>query len=381
MATTFLKIKNNATGLLASGINDSVLSLDVDAGEGARFPSTYPFHITVDNEIISVTNRSTDTMTIVRAQQGTVAASHSGGATVALLITAKIVDDITTAINGIENGTTTLTKAVADGAVPQFEASRVALTGDKAEFRATSWNAFGGLAIYRKSTTDTRKKWTIGSEDTTGQDPDFVAYRWTGASGAEAATEAFRIYNTGGVRLPNAAWIKGRNAANSADLNMWQMSSTNGITPGNDIDMNGLSVVNALGIVGQANTTSLLVSGGFTSGAPAQRDMYLMTGDNTNPQVGVARMKFNSNAAQGSSSIETYETIKPVTDNVVSLGVSGKRFSNVWAATTTFGDIGFIETWCNVCNEQLQVGQKTVLVVTMNDGERSLMVPAHLECV
>lgn len=380
-ATTFLKVKNNATGLLDAGINGVVTTANLGAGEGARFPSTYPFHISIDDEILEVTNRSTDALTFTRAAQGTVAAAHSGGSTVELRVTAKIVDDITAAIQAIEVGTKVLTKAVADGAEPQFEASRVALTGDKAEIRSTSWNAFGGFSVYRKSTTDTRKKWTLGSEDATGQDPDFVVYRWTGASGAEAATEALRVYNTGGIRLPNAAWITARNAANSANLNMWRVNSSNAIVPGNDVDMDGFSVVNTLIVQGTANAVSLAVSGHVTGAAPAQRDLYLYSGNAATPQVGVARLRVNSNAAQGSSSIETYENIQPVTDNTHSLGVSGKRFSNIWAATSTFGDIGFIETWCHLCREELKVGQKVDLVVRTNNGERMEAVPAHSKCV
>ncbi len=95
MATTFLKITNNAFSQLNANINDSVTSLDVLSGEGALFPSTYPFHITIGDEILSSTNRSTDTFTVVRAQQGTSAASHSAGDSVELRITAKHLDDIT----------------------------------------------------------------------------------------------------------------------------------------------------------------------------------------------------------------------------------------------------------------------------------------------
>ncbi len=95
MAATFLITKNNAISTLDANINDSVTSLDVVSGGGSLFPSTYDFHITLDNEILSVTNRSTDTLTIVRAQQGTSAASHTAGASVELRITAKHFDDIT----------------------------------------------------------------------------------------------------------------------------------------------------------------------------------------------------------------------------------------------------------------------------------------------
>jgi len=83
MPTTFLVVKNDAISTLATGIDVAVTSLGVAAGEGAKFPSTYPFHITIDTEILSCTNLSTDTLTVVRAQQGTSAAAHSAGVAVA----------------------------------------------------------------------------------------------------------------------------------------------------------------------------------------------------------------------------------------------------------------------------------------------------------
>lgn len=100
--TDFLVVKNRAVSTLASGINDSVTSLDVAAGEGAKFPLTYPFHITIDDEILSCTNRSTDTLTVVRGQQGTTPAGHSAGAEISLNITAKSITDLNTAVNALE---------------------------------------------------------------------------------------------------------------------------------------------------------------------------------------------------------------------------------------------------------------------------------------
>ena len=95
MATTFLKVTNNAISTLLANINDSVTELSVASGDGALFPSTYPFHISIGDEILSCTLRVTDTMTVVRAQQGTAAASHTAGASVALRWTVKHLDDIT----------------------------------------------------------------------------------------------------------------------------------------------------------------------------------------------------------------------------------------------------------------------------------------------
>jgi hypothetical protein len=88
---------NNASTTLASGINSSVTSLTVAAGTGALFPtlagSEY-FYTTLSNiagtiiEIVKVTARSTDTFTIVRAQDNTAAASFIAGDKVELRLTA-----------------------------------------------------------------------------------------------------------------------------------------------------------------------------------------------------------------------------------------------------------------------------------------------------
>lgn len=90
----FLKIKNRAFSTLASGISDSDLSLTVATGEGALFPSTYPFHITIEDEILECTNRSTDVLTVTREAEGTTAAAHTSGKAVELRITAAIITEI-----------------------------------------------------------------------------------------------------------------------------------------------------------------------------------------------------------------------------------------------------------------------------------------------
>jgi hypothetical protein len=74
-----IKFTNNASATLAASINSTVTSISVTTGQGARFPTLaagdYFFATLVDSsnnlEIIKVTNRVTDTMTVVRAQDGT----------------------------------------------------------------------------------------------------------------------------------------------------------------------------------------------------------------------------------------------------------------------------------------------------------------------
>lgn len=97
MANLFI-FANNATSSLAAPISGGSLSLTVQAGAGALFPNPsagQQFSLTlVDaatgllNEIVYCTARTGDTMTIVRAQEGTVALSWLAGDLVANLLTA-----------------------------------------------------------------------------------------------------------------------------------------------------------------------------------------------------------------------------------------------------------------------------------------------------
>jgi hypothetical protein len=93
--TTFLQVKNRAVSTLASGIDNVVTSLTVATGEGAKFPTPgNGFHITIDDEILKCTARTTDTLTVTRAQEGTTAVAHNAGAAVRLNITAAIVQQL-----------------------------------------------------------------------------------------------------------------------------------------------------------------------------------------------------------------------------------------------------------------------------------------------
>ena len=95
---------NGAASTLASVISDSDLSLTLATGEGALFPSPTGgdyFHATITNgsdlEIVRVTARSSDTLTIVRAQQSTSAAAFALGASVQIRLTAEALTRFETA--------------------------------------------------------------------------------------------------------------------------------------------------------------------------------------------------------------------------------------------------------------------------------------------
>ena len=107
---SFLNVKNNASSILASGIDAVATSLTVASGEGARFP-TSNFHITIEDEILLCTTRTGDVLTVTRAQEGTAAAAHDAAKAVRLNITAAIIQELqdheplTTGVHGVGTGT------------------------------------------------------------------------------------------------------------------------------------------------------------------------------------------------------------------------------------------------------------------------------------
>ena len=118
--TTFLKVKNRAVSTLDGGINDVVLEFTVAAGEGALFPSVFPFHVTIEDEILEVTNRVGDVFTCTREAEGTTGAAHADGKTVSLNITAQAVSDLNTAVKAIEDA-----KGAANGYASLSAATKV----------------------------------------------------------------------------------------------------------------------------------------------------------------------------------------------------------------------------------------------------------------
>lgn len=93
---------NNATSTLSAGITNVATSLTVSTGQGARFPaisgSDYFYATLINNsgtiEIVRVTARSGDTLTIVRAQDGTTAAAWNAGDRIELRVTKAMLDDL-----------------------------------------------------------------------------------------------------------------------------------------------------------------------------------------------------------------------------------------------------------------------------------------------
>ncbi len=148
-----IKLANNANATLAAGINSSATSITVTTGQGARFPTLsvgdYFFATLIDTsnnlEIVKVTARSTDVLTVTRAQESTTARAYSAGDRIELRLTAQTFadatvlpdgdkGDITTSSSGtvwtIDNNAITTAK-IADGAVTTAKIPDGAITTAK----------------------------------------------------------------------------------------------------------------------------------------------------------------------------------------------------------------------------------------------------------
>jgi hypothetical protein len=97
-----LKLTNNAASILAGAILATDTALSVQAGDGAKFPALVAgdwFPLTIVDaggnfEIIRVTARTGDVMTIARNQEGTAASAFSAGSRVDLRMTASALNAI-----------------------------------------------------------------------------------------------------------------------------------------------------------------------------------------------------------------------------------------------------------------------------------------------
>lgn len=102
-----LKVTNNAFGTLNAGINSSATTIVLTAGQGARFPTLsagdYFYATLIDTsnnlEIVKVTARSTDTMTVVRGQDNTTARAYSTNDRFELRPTAALFNEKADAAN------------------------------------------------------------------------------------------------------------------------------------------------------------------------------------------------------------------------------------------------------------------------------------------
>lgn len=138
-----VKFKNNAASALDAAISATDLGLTITYGDGSLFPAAGAgdyFYLTLEEtdgsyEIVKVTARSGESMTIVRAQEGTTARTFAAGARAELRVTNqglldKVAEDNLTANSVTFDKLETVAAArvlgsVAGGDVSELSASQV----------------------------------------------------------------------------------------------------------------------------------------------------------------------------------------------------------------------------------------------------------------
>jgi hypothetical protein len=133
------------------------------------------------------------------------------------------------------------------------------------------------------------------------------------------------------IRVPNATWIKGRNAANNADVNLVQIDSTDKILLGTRAETNGY--------LSEANTTALRgLFGGFATrygaGTISDRTMGIFT--NVLDSASVARVAITNVANNGGGLFRVTATSHGFNtgDRVLIYGAGGvPNACNAWTIT------------------------------------------------
>lgn len=254
MATSWRNKKNYPLGVgtLNTAIDDNDLSIVLDAGQGASFPSA-SFTISIDEEIILIDSRSTDTLTVNASGRGyddSTASAHAAGVAIANYQIKKDFTDLETAINGIENGTTTLAKVVTSGG-----AANTHTIDDSATNTVVSV-----LELYKTSSgtpaSGIGAKILLGGEDSAGNAESAIelhGYLTTVTNTSEQGAFLLRIKNAGSFIDALAITVASNTAtigSNQTTVNLWNTTATtvNAFGAGTTVNIGAASgVVNVPG--------------------------------------------------------------------------------------------------------------------------------------
>lgn len=224
-----MRFTNNASADLAVPINTSATSILVQAGTGVRFPALgagdYFFATLIDQvnnlEIVRVTARSGDTLTVVRGQDGTTARSYAAGDRIELRIVAAGLNTFakldaeqtftganTFSGNNIYSGSSTFSGVSTFGANAVFNANvGVGVASPLARVHAATSNPTRGIVQI------------IGNSATSGHTGSQLQFAQSGIAdwviGQPAGTNALAIWRARNPTSDGAEVIRFDSASNA----------------------------------------------------------------------------------------------------------------------------------------------------------------------
>jgi len=290
-------ITNNAQGTLSAGITTSSTVLTLGSGQGAVFPNpTTPdwFAATLFNaggvfESVKCTGRSGDTLTVLRAQEGTSAFAFSAGDKVDLRASGAVFNNkLDKDTGGTIAGALTVTGGVtanltgnastASAAAQWSTARTLTYTGD-----ATGTISFDGSADASAALTLPNVNSNVGSftNATLTVNAKGLVTAASSGSGVAAATTS----TAGIVALATGAQVQAgtdtTHAATPASLAANQSSATTGyiVLPGGFVDMWGQT-----GALSGGVATTINLPGGF----PTLSTLLNVTASGMSTTIGTA---------------------------------------------------------------------------------------------
>ena len=172
-----VKITNNAATTIAGSLTTTATSIALAAGNGSKFPALSPgdwFPMTLikastgEREIVKVTARSTDLLTVVRGQEGTAPLTFSAGDKAELRVTAAVFAEYNTLLAAAQ--------AAADAA-DKTDIGMIVMSGNNAAPTRGTWLKCDGAAVSRTTYASLFAKlgttYGAGNGSTTFNLPDF----------------------------------------------------------------------------------------------------------------------------------------------------------------------------------------------------------------
>ena len=173
-------LKNNVEGFLATAISASDTGLVLQSGNGANFPNPVSpdfFYATLVSsggtiEVVRVTVRSGDSMTVVRAQDGTTANSFAAGARVEMRVNAQSVIDTVYGITNYQGASAANPTVRLDGSALQVGDFYFNSTADEVRFyNGAAWQSLttGSIDVQNFAGNGSTTNFTL-SQAPTGED-------------------------------------------------------------------------------------------------------------------------------------------------------------------------------------------------------------------